>query len=272
MLTRFLSETIFGQLVGNFIGIIQAFINKDKPIWISKFYFQYRKFKEYSFVLTWAFLAFIIGSGLLRPSFGSRFGLISSFFFVTGLLILLQMLHYFDKLYVYSDRFEIRFFFYSYFVIPFDKVQLVLRTKESQSYTQIIYDHPIYGLASLGGKDTKWKIPVNKIFLNPNIQISKDKLHPNIFTSFPEVKDLLPETPIVYEKREWGRISIIEKTASILILFLNPYSVLIFSTVFFGIHFISIPFLILFEFSRVYSQLIFRYFASKYKLKSLQGV
>lgn len=259
MLISILQNNILSYIIGNIIGLAKAIFQKEQPLWISKCYFKYRKKEEYLFTLIWSSFASILGFLLV---ISQEFFILPTIFLITGLLILIQFIHYFDKIYIFADRIEQRLFFYSHQTVSFDDIVLILRDEKTKQYADVIYRHPLQKFSSLDiGKDMPWDIPV-EIFKNPNININKSKLYPNLFKKYDDIKESLPKNPIIVRRTDWSEKTNQEKLKIYLLFFsvviLNPYSLIVFFSIFFGFFYINPVFWISIDFSRLYSKIVYK--------------
>lgn len=256
MIFKYLYDSIIGLIVGNWYALI--FRRKhESPIWISSYYYKHGDQNTIQFLLIWLLLTWGVSAVLLlyghlsgKDIYSAEFSnVISIFFFVLGAYLGLNSLHYFDKLYIYPDRIEVRLFLFSYLKIDKKDIRLILRDQESKNFAHIIYNHPVYGLTEMGGKKDFWRIP-SKVFSNAEVEISSAKLHPNLFQAFENVRDSLPPNSLQIKKLKWKQVSLIQKFSAVGLLLFNPFSVLLFISVIFGIFIIHPVMIFLFDVSR----------------------
>lgn len=273
MLLLIIRNNTLSYAIGNIIGLAKRIFIKENPLWISEFYFKYRKPKEYSFTLLWSVFMTILGFIFVLSQ---EISIIPTFFLVTGILMLIQFIHYFDKIYIFPDRIEQRTFFYSHLTIFFDNVVLILRDIKTKQYADVIFHHPMHKFSNLDvGLNMPWRVPA-ELFKNPNIKIDDSKLHPNLFKNYCNIKEHLPQNPIVVEKTNWSKKSTLKKLKNYMlflsVIILNPYSVIVFLSICFGISYTNPVFWITIDVSRLYSKTIYKKFvANKTKLREKYG-
>jgi len=188
--------------------------------------------------------------------------LLPPFFLLTGLLLLLQLPPYFRRIWVFSDRIEIRFIFHCLKVIPFENIKMILRDKKTMNFADVIYYDQSYGLGSLGGNSSElWQIPPS-IFQNQEVKISPSQLHPNLFKDYETINSSLPEFPIHNIKVNY---SLAEKIMSSSLFIFNPFSLIIVLEKLFNINYKNLLFYVIIEFSRVYSKTVIQNLLNKGK-------
>lgn len=273
MILSVLYSTILGYLIGNMVGICKALIYKETSLWSSRFYIRYVQSTKYLFPLFWGGLAVLIGGLLLKAAkyeffiddtsllsqwFFWGWLLIPAFFFVSGVLIWLQFLHYFDRVVIFPDRIEKRWFFHTFQTIELSQIKVILRDKTTGQNCDIIYVHPFWGLHSLGSSQTDpWPLPVS-VIISPEFRIDQSKLHPNLFEKY-KSRDSLPEYPILMDpvRNMWNEWNVTDRIFNYSILLINPYVMLILSTAYLGMDYHKWLLFILFDTSTVYSKFIF---------------
>lgn len=232
MILRVLYDSVFYLAVGNIWGIfLRIFHNQESPLWVSRFHGAYSNRKNVLFMFVWSGLATGIGL-ILILSGGAQF-VVPTFFFVTGVMLLLGSISLLERIYIFPDRFEVRIGFQSVFRLYMSEVLYVLRDKKSKSSAHVLYMDPLLGVNGFGGGDEsryRMKIPVS-LFRQGKIHINPSKLHPNIFLSFESAKAELPDPPII---RQQGRLKGIKLFFLASIVLINPYVLIFVATVVWG--------------------------------------
>lgn len=264
MFRSFFYNSVLGTLIGNLLAI---FKKREKPVWVSKFYISYIGL---SGILPAVFLGLIFsiaGYLFLWMMHGNReyflFILAPSFLFVFGVMLLMQTINYLNRIFVYTDRIEIKRLNYTTSVIPYSNVVLVLRDKTTQSFVDVIYKDEIYGITGLVGKYFYWDVPAD-IFTKGNLRIDKEKIHKNVFSDYSLVKDTLPEYPVeISEANLEGQNRNIVYLFKISLLIFNPFSVTLFFVILLGIFYSTAYFYIAVDLSNAFTPLAYKYLTSK---------
>lgn len=228
---RFLYENIFALLVGN-IASIGRLIQKDKDLlWKSRFRIHYQDKGAGILIVVFAMLLSGVGYFLVinTPSF------VTVFFFTAGVILLTAIPHYFDQIYLYPDRIEIRCFLYTYKTIPFENVIFALRDTLSQSAVHVLYKEGPWGYAySARGIDGVWFLPV-EFFKKGHIKLKPEKIHPNIYVPFETIKSHLPEVPIKHPTTPLLKRPKSEIVGFFSLLIINPFAVMVLLTSIYGL-------------------------------------
>ncbi len=259
-ITGILGQTIFGLFVGNLFGLIAQLFGRQKEaaLWVSDYFYRYNKKNKPFGILLASVLCLLMGLGFGYVT--GREGATLPVFIAAGLLWAINFIRLFDRLYVFSDRIEIKIFFHCFHSVHFNNVKLILRDKRTTKYADIIYYDQKYGFVGLTGNIGKdwWKIPA-EVFRDPSLKIDNKVLHPNLFEEYERIKETLPDYPIKRIKKSWTEMSMCEKISTTFLVFINPSFFFVFLPFLFGIQRNSIIFWILMELSRVYSDTYIRY-------------
>lgn len=245
---NFLNESVIGHILGNIDGFIRSVVYKeDQPLWKSGYMLKENSQNMVFSMFITDFLLFAFGLFfLLAPSiqYVGQYGkttFVSSFYemdpsyrmiiaviFVTGGMLLTSMIHWLDRLYIYPDRIERRFFFHAYEIIPYAKVIKIQRDKTTQTNAHILYEDPWFGISQIGEKKLSWSIPVS-IFSDNRIGIEQEKLDPNLFVPFSSIAHDLPDSPFQKKKKgERKPLTHMEILTLLSMLIVNPYFVTIY--------------------------------------------
>jgi hypothetical protein len=256
MLKWLLTDSLLSLIMGNIYGWFRHVIKRENPVWVSKYYFQYKRLSDYWLVYLWAFLV-AIGAGFFYFYGGIR-NPITTFLFLTGFVILIQLVRYLDRFYIFRDRFERRFFFHRTEMISFDQVYLVLRDKSSGRYADVIFRDDVYDMVQgiSQGSAHPWRIPV-EAFAGEALTLDKHKLHKNLQLPYEEVKNILPDLPIKKRVIPWSEQTWPERILPYSVLLFNPYTFAFVSMVWFGAQ-LSIWLLIALDLVRYYPKWIIR--------------
>jgi hypothetical protein len=274
MLFNLAYNSLLGILIGNIKGLfIRLFSSeKDNYVWRSEPYLSGLDAKNAIGMLIWVFftggMALFFNLAFMQLEMTGLkidlpFKILVSFFFVTSLLLIIQLPHWFDRIYFYEDRIEIRLVFHTYKVIKVEEVALIARTKSTQSNVDIAYHDKHYGFTSLVG-GSKRKIPAS-IFEDERLKLFTPKVHSNAKTTLQSVKKDLPKDLIKVEKIDFGndtgRMAIL-----ISLLILNPYFLSLVITTIFGIFMFNVWTLLLIDFSKSYFGFGLKQLSKKYEI------
>jgi hypothetical protein len=258
MIYSIFSRTILAYIFGNIYYFIKGLFVKEDVLWKSKFYGRYyakRILPRGKYLFLYLFgLAIPSGAGIYymfeNEAILRFYGIVMSWMIL--FMIYFFLFRFFDKITFLKNRIEIRILFYPYKTIPYEKIKLILRDKESKEFLHIIYENENGKIDDLGPLIGFWEIPAEILTKFP-LEIDPKIIYSNVLLDYEDVKNTLPPNPLIRPPHiKWQEATIKERLVYTSMYFVNPIIVISLFVIFYGINFVNLYSIILFDFSVKY--------------------